>query len=344
MSSRNTAVFGTMTSAVDSSSSTPKHAPTMATSSFQYSGVTLVLITGHKLNGQSYLQWRQSVFMFVCGKGKDDYLPGVAKAPSQQDASYKKWWVENNMIDDNFLLFTTAHDIWEAARKSYSTHEKSAKIFEVEYVLHNLNQGDMPVHQYHNSLIRCWQKLDLLESYNWSCSIDAQYFKKLVEEKRLYKFLSGLNETFEDVCGRILGRSSLPSLKEAFSEDLGSGKMIGNAEECNGRHAACECVHTNVVVDCSMGFSGNLGQCSITTTELFAIREGLKMAWDHGYRSIILEVNSKFLWSLFIRIMMVVILMRISSETFRISLVETFPVSCTHIYREGNRFADFITK
>ncbi|KAF7835547.1 Retrovirus-related Pol polyprotein from transposon RE1 [Senna tora] len=54
--------------------------------------------------------------------------------------------------------------------------------------------------------------------YNWSCSTDAQYFKKLVEEKRLYKFLSGLNETFEDIYGRILGISSLPSLKEAFSK------------------------------------------------------------------------------------------------------------------------------
>ncbi|KAF7827249.1 Retrovirus-related Pol polyprotein from transposon TNT 1-94 [Senna tora] len=89
MSSRNTVVFGTMTSTVDNSSSTPEHAPTVATSSFQYSDVTPVLITGHKLNGQNYLQWRQSVFMFVCGKGKDDYLSSVAKAPSQQDASYK---------------------------------------------------------------------------------------------------------------------------------------------------------------------------------------------------------------------------------------------------------------
>ncbi|KAF7807469.1 Retrovirus-related Pol polyprotein from transposon RE1 [Senna tora] len=130
-------------------------------------------------------------------------------------------WLINYMtteIGDNFLLYTTAHDIWEAAQESYLSHEKSAEIFEVESVLHNLNQGDMPVHEYHNSLIRCWQKLDLLKSYNWSCSTDAQYFKKLVEEKRLYKFLLGLNETFEDARGHILGRSSLPSLKEAFSE------------------------------------------------------------------------------------------------------------------------------
>ncbi|KAF7821409.1 Retrovirus-related Pol polyprotein from transposon TNT 1-94 [Senna tora] len=185
--------------------------------------------------------------MFMCGKGKEDYLLDVAKAPSQQDASYKKWWAENTMvmswhvysmttkIGNNFLLYTTAHDIWEATRESYSTHEKSAEIFEVEFVLHNLNQGDMPVHQYHNSLIRCWQILDLPENFNWSCSTDAQYFKKLVEKNRLYKFLLGLNENFEDVRGRILGRSSLPSLKEAFSEVLReeSRKKINNTNTCH---------------------------------------------------------------------------------------------------------------
>ncbi|KAF7807468.1 Retrovirus-related Pol polyprotein from transposon TNT 1-94 [Senna tora] len=72
MSSRNTVMFGTMTSTVDSSSSTLEHAPTVVNSSFHYSDATPVLITGHKLNSQDYLQWRQSVFMCVCGKGKDD--------------------------------------------------------------------------------------------------------------------------------------------------------------------------------------------------------------------------------------------------------------------------------
>ena len=36
-------------------------------------GVAL-LITGHKLNGQNYLQWSHAVMMLICGRGKDDYL------------------------------------------------------------------------------------------------------------------------------------------------------------------------------------------------------------------------------------------------------------------------------
>ncbi|KAF7835988.1 Retrovirus-related Pol polyprotein from transposon RE1 [Senna tora] len=97
------------------------------------------------------------------------------------------------------------------AKEAYSTHEKSAEIFEVEAILHELKQDDMPLHQYYNSLTQCWQKLDLLESYSWTCSTDAQYFKKLVEEKRIYKFLLGLNDTFEeghkkDTCWEIHGK------------------------------------------------------------------------------------------------------------------------------------------
>ncbi|KAF7838936.1 Retrovirus-related Pol polyprotein from transposon RE1 [Senna tora] len=143
-------------------------------------------------------------------------------------------------IDDNYILYSTAHDIWEAAKEAYSTHEKSTEIFEVEALLHELKQGDMPLHQYYNSLTRCWQKLDLLENYSWTCATNAQYFKKLAEEKRLYKFLLGHNDIFEEVRGRILVKSPLPYLKEAFSEVRceESCKRINNVTKNPLEHSA----------------------------------------------------------------------------------------------------------
>lgn len=48
-----------------------------------------ILITGHKLNGNNYLQWSQSVMMFICGKGKDDYLSGVAAPPKADDPKFR---------------------------------------------------------------------------------------------------------------------------------------------------------------------------------------------------------------------------------------------------------------
>ena len=72
------------------------------------------LITSHKLNGQNFLQWSQSVRMFICGSGKD-YLTGEIPIPKNDDPGYKKWkaknhqimsWLINSNVDigENFLL------------------------------------------------------------------------------------------------------------------------------------------------------------------------------------------------------------------------------------------------
>ena len=55
-------------------------------------------ITVHKLNGNNYLKWCQSVMMYICGRGKDDYIIGPKTTPTKNDASYKTWFFENNKI------------------------------------------------------------------------------------------------------------------------------------------------------------------------------------------------------------------------------------------------------
>ena len=102
-------------------------------------------ITGHKLNGNNYLQWSQSVLMFVCGKGKDDYLTGVAAEPEKEQPTYKTWKTENSMvmswlinsmnndIGENFLLYRTAREIWEATKEACSNNENTSELFEIEY-------------------------------------------------------------------------------------------------------------------------------------------------------------------------------------------------------------------
>lgn len=80
-------------------------------------------ITRHKLNGKNYLQWSQSVMMFICGKEKDEYLTSIAKSPAINDPKFRSWKAENNMVmswlinsmnndvGENFLLYETATEI-----------------------------------------------------------------------------------------------------------------------------------------------------------------------------------------------------------------------------------------
>lgn len=138
----------------------------------------LMPITGHKLNGNNYLQWSHSVMMFICRKGKDDYLNGVAAKPNKTDEKFKVWNAENNMvmswlinsmtndIGENFLLYGTTKEIWDAAKETYSNNENTLELFEVESVLHDFRQGELTVTQYFNTLNRYWQQLDLFEEHN----------------------------------------------------------------------------------------------------------------------------------------------------------------------------------
>ncbi|RVW50746.1 Retrovirus-related Pol polyprotein from transposon RE1 [Vitis vinifera] len=149
-----------------------------------------ILITGHKLNGHNYLQWSQSVLLFICGKGKDEYLTGEAVMPETTEPGFRKWKIENSMIIT----------------------------FQVESALHDFRQGEQSVTQYYNTLTRYWQQLDLFETHSWKCSDDAATYRQIVEQKRLFKFFLGLNRELDDVRGRIMGIKPLPSLREAFSE------------------------------------------------------------------------------------------------------------------------------
>ncbi|RVW85170.1 Retrovirus-related Pol polyprotein from transposon TNT 1-94 [Vitis vinifera] len=124
----------------------------------------------------------------------------------------------NNDIGENFLLFGTAKDIWDATKETYSSSENISELFQVESALHDFRQGEQSVTQYYNTLTRYWQQLDLFETHSWKCSDDAATYRQIVEQKRLFKFFLGLNRELDDVRGRIMGIKPLPSLREAFSE------------------------------------------------------------------------------------------------------------------------------
>ncbi|RVW67457.1 Retrovirus-related Pol polyprotein from transposon TNT 1-94 [Vitis vinifera] len=121
-------------------------------------------ITGHKLNGQNFIQWAQSVRIFICGKGKEEYLTGAIVQPKEDDPGYRTWKLENSMvmswlinsmtndIGENFMYYGTAKEIWDAARETYFNIDNTSAIFEIKSILQDLRQGDSTVTEYLISL------------------------------------------------------------------------------------------------------------------------------------------------------------------------------------------------
>lgn len=130
-------------------------------------------------------------------------------------------WLTNSMkyeIGENFLLYSTDNEIWSDAKEFYSSKETTSTIFEIETNLQDLRQGELSVTQFYSSLTRQWQLLDMFEEHNWSYSADSKKYKEIVEKKRIFKFLMGLNKNLDEMRGRVLGTKPLPSIREVFSE------------------------------------------------------------------------------------------------------------------------------
>ncbi|KAL5799510.1 hypothetical protein ACOSQ3_032586 [Xanthoceras sorbifolium] len=133
-------------------------------------------------------------------------------------------WLVNSMepnIGENFLLYETAAEVWEAAKDTYSYKDNTPEL-------------------YYNKFHQSWQQLDAFEKYSWDTTSDLKLYKKIIENKPVYKFCLSLNLSLDAVRGRIFNTKPLPSLREAFSEVqkeesrrhlmLGTEKSAGGSE------------------------------------------------------------------------------------------------------------------
>ncbi|GAV82288.1 UBN2_3 domain-containing protein, partial [Cephalotus follicularis] len=94
-------------------------------------------LTVHKLNGQNYLEWVQSVKLAIDGRGKLGHLTGEVKHPATNNPNWKTWRSENSLVTAWFinsmepaigkphLFLSTVKDVWDVVRETYSDLENS---------------------------------------------------------------------------------------------------------------------------------------------------------------------------------------------------------------------------
>jgi len=95
-------------------------------------------------------------------------------------------WLINSMtnkIGENFLLYGTTKEIWDAARETYSSSENTSELFKIKAVLYDLRQEDFSTTQYFNTLCHNWQHLNMFEIYTWKCFEDITLYKRILEQK-----------------------------------------------------------------------------------------------------------------------------------------------------------------
>ncbi|KAG8502943.1 hypothetical protein CXB51_000740 [Gossypium anomalum] len=80
-----------------------------------------------------------------------------------------------------------------------------------------------------------WEELDMYYEADWGEGSEHTKFMDHLNKERLYEFLAGLNHDLDEVRGRILDRTTLPTIGEAFAEVRREEKrrliMLGDTRE-----------------------------------------------------------------------------------------------------------------
>ncbi|GAA0168290.1 hypothetical protein LIER_23040 [Lithospermum erythrorhizon] len=168
--------------------------------------------------------------MVVCGRGKLGYFTGDSAEPLITNSKYELWraenalvmsWLINSMNEDissSYMSFDTAKAIWDDCKVMYSDVENTSQKFETLTQLKDFKQGNLSVTKYYADLKKIWQELDLYDEPDPFCTDCNVKYKKKIQKDRVYEFLTGLANDFDEVKGRIISRDPFSSTEKAFSE------------------------------------------------------------------------------------------------------------------------------
>ena len=120
-------------------------------------------------------------------------------------------------ISDTCVCFSTANDIWDALKQTYSKESNVAQVYEIRLKAISAKQGNRSITEYVNELKGLWQELDHYRNITTMCPNDVATFKKLIEQDRVYDFLVGINNDFDQARIQILGKEKLPTLNKVMS-------------------------------------------------------------------------------------------------------------------------------
>ena len=120
-------------------------------------------------------------------------------------------------IGEDFLALDTAKDVWDTVFKTYSRRGNIAHVYDLQRSVEHLDQAELISLQYYYALTTLWQRLDYLTDYTHVCPTDTTAFRKFINKQRVFKFLAGLRDEYDQVWCRILNIDPVPSLRETFA-------------------------------------------------------------------------------------------------------------------------------
>ncbi|KAF3772102.1 hypothetical protein EJ110_NYTH58762, partial [Nymphaea thermarum] len=143
--------------------------------------------------------------------------------PVEKSGKYASWkgdnnivmsWIMNSVqpqITSTIAYYTSAKQMWDFLKQTYSNDKNVSKILQVEEELLNLQQGDQSLAQYFVSLKSIYERLKALRPSCPTCH------KTHGEQSMVAKFLQGLSPEYAVAKAQMLTGAEIPDLADAYN-------------------------------------------------------------------------------------------------------------------------------
>ncbi|KAI5342103.1 hypothetical protein L3X38_009978 [Prunus dulcis] len=181
--------------------------------------------------------------MKIAGREKHGHLTGDIAQPADTDPTFNKWrasdcqvksWLFDAMQPTQikrFIRYDTAKQVWAAIKQTYSDGADEAKIYDLHRRSFIMKQAGASVAKYYSELTEIFQELDQLSPSTMEHPKDIETRRKEVDRLRVYIFLAGLDNNFDQIRGEILRMEPKPELEAAYAHIKRESNRQGTMSE-----------------------------------------------------------------------------------------------------------------
>ncbi|KAL1553559.1 hypothetical protein AAHA92_14218 [Salvia divinorum] len=184
---------------------------------------------GFKLDGRNFPVWARLMRVIIGSREKLEHIEGEQDSPKTTDPEFNKWqvsdftvftWLIQNMEPKLVLQFAqhqTAKALWRSLATTFGVRADPVQVYDLEIRTNQLKQGNESLEQYWGNLQQLWVETDARKPCPYTCcDKGVSTYRKENEIKRLYQFLSGLDDKYDTLRRELLKQIPEPLAEDAF--------------------------------------------------------------------------------------------------------------------------------
>ncbi|XP_042027316.1 uncharacterized protein LOC121774522 [Salvia splendens] len=198
-----------------------------------------------KLNGKNYPLWAR--LMKVAIGSRRGYSHIYDEPPEPNSKGYRDWeetdlivfsWIVDNIENDiiaDFAHHQTSKALWDNLAITFESKTDPYQIYDLEDKIIYIRQGNLDLETYYRRIHGLWVNIDRSQKQPVTCCDKGIWqYRQHTSEKRLIKFLTGLNQEYDHIRQEILKEQPYPSVEEAYGWDIQTRKIIERGTENQG--------------------------------------------------------------------------------------------------------------